>query len=427
MSLIIPNTFATKTGDIQLSLLDENFTYVGDNAVAIGTGGDISLTGNLALTGIGKRITGDFSNANFDNRVAFQTSTVNGHTRIFVLPNGTSTTTSIKLANTPNAANSSVAELAMVGGTDARLLSAANGTGTYLPMTMYTGGSERIRIDTAGNVGIGTNSPDALLVLNKATGASDLRFKVASVLYGTIYTSSSDFTMNTTAAIPLTLGTNNTERIRIDSAGNVGIGTSSPSSKYHARTDGDSFNVIGQIQNRNAGANTGGAIAFINAANDLADNRYAYIGAITSGAAQNGNNLVFATNLNGSGPVERMRITSTGQLRTMVTGGPNVSDAFACRAWVNFNGVGAVFIRAAGNVSSITDNNVGDYTVNFITAMQDTNYAPMISGGRSFNAYIGISGTVNNIAATTTAFRFQSFDGGSIENDFIENDVAIFR
>jgi len=52
----------------------------------------------------------------------------------------------------------------------------------------------------------------------------------------------------------------------------------------------------------------------------------------------------------------------------------NALPAFQCRAWVNFNGTGTVAIRASGNVASITDNGVGDYTVNFTTAMPDANY-----------------------------------------------------
>jgi hypothetical protein len=48
---------------------------------------------------------------------------------------------------------------------------------------------------------------------------------------------------------------------------------------------------------------------------------------------------------------------------------------YACRAWVNFNGTGTPAIREDGNVSSITDNGEGDYTVNFTTAMPDANYA----------------------------------------------------
>jgi hypothetical protein len=53
----------------------------------------------------------------------------------------------------------------------------------------------------------------------------------------------------------------------------------------------------------------------------------------------------------------------------------SVATAYGCRAWVNFNGTGTVAIRASGNVSSITDNGVGDYTVNFTTAMPDVNYS----------------------------------------------------
>jgi len=61
---------------------------------------------------------------------------------------------------------------------------------------------------------------------------------------------------------------------------------------------------------------------------------------------------------------------------------------YACRAWVNFDGTGTVGIRASGNVSSITDNGTGDYTVNFATAMQDANYstslnASILNSGRT--------------------------------------------
>ena len=51
------------------------------------------------------------------------------------------------------------------------------------------------------------------------------------------------------------------------------------------------------------------------------------------------------------------------------------SENYKCRAWVNFNGSGTVAIRASGNVSSITDNGTGDYTVNFTSALIDANYA----------------------------------------------------
>jgi hypothetical protein len=53
----------------------------------------------------------------------------------------------------------------------------------------------------------------------------------------------------------------------------------------------------------------------------------------------------------------------------------SVATAYGCRAWVNFNGTGTVAISGSGNVSSITDNGTGDYTVNFTTAMVDANYS----------------------------------------------------
>ena len=57
---------------------------------------------------------------------------------------------------------------------------------------------------------------------------------------------------------------------------------------------------------------------------------------------------------------------------------------YACRAWVNFNGTGTIAIRASGNVSSITDNGNGDYTINFTTVMPDALYIPFLSHtGRS--------------------------------------------
>ncbi len=48
---------------------------------------------------------------------------------------------------------------------------------------------------------------------------------------------------------------------------------------------------------------------------------------------------------------------------------------YACRAWVNFDGDGVVAIKGSGNVSSVTDNGIGDYTINFTTAMPDANYS----------------------------------------------------
>lgn len=62
----------------------------------------------------------------------------------------------------------------------------------------------------------------------------------------------------------------------------------------------------------------------------------------------------------------------------------------SAKAWVNFNGTGTVAIRASFNVSSITDNGTGDYSVNFSAAFADANYAAAISNGH-YNAFTGTS------------------------------------
>ena len=72
-------------------------------------------------------------------------------------------------------------------------------------------------------------------------------------------------------------------------------------------------------------------------------------------------------------------------------------------AWVNFNGTGTVAIRSSYNVSSVTDNGVGDYTVNFTIAMADANYAPaaLLNGGSGGN----VTTPYMTTAPTTSAYR----------------------
>ena len=78
-----------------------------------------------------------------------------------------------------------------------------------------------------------------------------------------------------------------------------------------------------------------------------------------------------------------------------------------CRAWVNFDGTGTVAIRDNFNVSSITDNGAGDYTVNFTTAMANANYAVAISGKQNGgSAAIPIPHYNASGVMTTTSMTF---------------------
>lgn len=84
------------------------------------------------------------------------------------------------------------------------------------------------------------------------------------------------------------------------------------------------------------------------------------------------------------------------------TGSPEINGL--ARAWVNFNGTGTVAIRASNNVTSITDNGTGDYTVNFTTAMPDASYA-FTGMAQDNSTKMSIAGNADGVLPTASAFR----------------------
>jgi hypothetical protein len=104
----------------------------------------------------------------------------------------------------------------------------------------------------------------------------------------------------------------------------------------------------------------------------------------------------------------------------------SLAIAYGCRAWVNFNGTGTVAIRASGNVSSITDNGVGDYTVNFTTSMPDVNYSTTVTAGQKAVVW-GIVIFANSGAFATSGVRFITQSPNDAANDTAFVCVAIHR
>jgi hypothetical protein len=102
-------------------------------------------------------------------------------------------------------------------------------------------------------------------------------------------------------------------------------------------------------------------------------------------------------------------------------------EVFTAKAWVNFNGSGTVVINASGNVTSITDNGTGDYTVNFTTAMTDANYAMLGTGRRPVSTPDGIVCYNRTTSPTTAAVRIATTNGNGTNEDFDIVSVAIFR
>jgi PKD repeat protein len=100
----------------------------------------------------------------------------------------------------------------------------------------------------------------------------------------------------------------------------------------------------------------------------------------------------------------------------------------SAKAWVNFNGTGTVAIRAQFNVSSITDNGTGLYTVNFTTAMTDANYSWQFNGdGDTTGGGPGIYSLKDLVAPAAGSIQMQCRRINNILQDPVYVTVAIFR
>ena len=265
-----PSAGNLANGELAVNITDGKLFYKDNGGVVrvlatkAGASGDV--VGNLTFSGTAQRITGDFSNATIASRVMFQSTTVNGSTGVGAIPNGTAVTSAWQAFSKPDPTNSSEGALAVTDGFDVRISSGIRGTGTYLPMTFYTGGSERMRLDTSGNVGIGTSSPASYgkLVSKQSadTGVSSLgvvaQASTTDTFVGMGYSSVSDTCritasyLSTGAFKPISFLTSDVERMRLDASGNLLVG-------YTAK-GGTAVNSIVSANAYNCKAGSGAAL-----------------------------------------------------------------------------------------------------------------------------------------------------------------------
>jgi hypothetical protein len=141
---------------------------------------------------------------------------------------------------------------------------------------------------------------------------------------------------------------------------------------------------------------------------------------------------------NPAGAVVGTTDTQTLTNKTLTT--PNIDSAqiptvsgtaplYMCRAWVNFNGTGTVAIRASGNVTSITDNGTGEYTVNFTTAMSDANYSVVSIGTSDAITYTANVQIKNSSALATGSVQIQCYEYNNVavKRDPVHVLLSIFR
>jgi hypothetical protein len=139
--------------------------------------------------------------------------------------------------------------------------------------------------------------------------------------------------------------------------------------------------------------------------------------------------LVTATQGTGANDVLKYGTINTANSAPVKTALNAGGDApiYACRAWVNFNGTTSpATIRASGNVSSVTRNGAGDYSVNFATAMPDANYAYTLGAKHTAGNLLLNLTQHDTFNPTNTALRLLNRNqaGNNLDSDFL--NVAVF-
>jgi hypothetical protein len=302
----------------------------------------------------------------------------------------------------------------------------------------------QLTLDTSGNLGLGV-TPSAWGGSYKglqisSTGAVASNGSNATGVGHNYYYDGTNNKYLTTGAANLFLMINNehrwytapsgtagnnitfTQAMTLDASGRLGIGPTSPTTVLHT-----SSGVAGIFAQGTSSSANNLLLTCVNSYN------YGVVGTVsgnnTSGGDVYGLGYVASA---GGGFTPVASWTSSGNF-AFNSGYGSAATAYGCRAWVNFNGTGTVAIRASGNVSSITDNGTGKYTVNFTTAMSDANYAyslatvaPDTSG---VNTGIVIEGTNTSVTNKTTT-QLNIVIGLQTANTYLDKvdvSVLIFR
>jgi hypothetical protein len=320
-------------------------------------------------------------------------------------------------------------------------------------LTFKTGGTERMRITSVGNVGIGTTSPSATLTVitsnntgsriqlgtvststfmdankvndfmvltapfgNNPASVSNAGAKWGIKMNGSIdnintkgkaaciYAVSEDGAgFNRTVGMALhTSGfdLDSTERVRINSSGNVGIGTTSPVNKLHV--SGSSTNLPLKLEGLTSNAtgyfltvdNTTGVVYKSTGGANGTSGTSGANGSPGSPGSSGTNGTSGTSGANGNPGTSGTSGANGNAGSSGITGTSGTSGDTNIKAWIHFNGTGTPSSNASNNVSSITDNGTGDYTINFTTAFSNANY---VVAGTATYQYENPGQSINNM------------------------------
>jgi hypothetical protein len=334
--------------------------------------GDLDITGTLTSDGL-----------TVDGNVGFGTSSpsqswTGGTARTFQVQGPSSTITVLRV----NEASDTYGDLQLVSGAsnEVALYNFNNGA-----MRFGTNGTERMRIDSSGNVGIGTTSPGADLDIERTAGDSNdiLRLGSTDNYYFGFARS------NTTGALSIQGNQTNFNNILLaPTSGNVGIGTSSPSSTFRTSIYGDGSSIIGGVEFRNAAA--GGSTFTIG--HSSATSPSATLN-VTDAA-----NLIFQTS-----NTEAMRIDSSGNFLVGKTASSLANDGFQVHntGYIGSTNSGAAtaYFNRKTNDGDIVNFQKDGTTVGSIQSRSGLGL--ILNSANSYDLGLALNGTVAFYLSTT--------------------------
>jgi hypothetical protein len=455
-------SFPAGTKDVFVTYPSEKSVNLDESDYVIAGGSsNIGLNGNLTFNGSARRIIGDWSNATVTNRPAFQTSTTNGATSIFALPNGTGVLSQWIASNNSDPTNAGVTRL-YVNNTESRLEAGITGTGTYLPLTFHTNGTEKLRIaaDAAGTYTFGgtgpritgdftttarvifqtnsTNGGTTLLAIpNGASNTAQLQVQNSSsdlvnYSYGLFRVDATTVQVRSDIAgtgtyLPTTFWTGGSERIRINTSGALLIGTTvSPASGAVEQViTGGTSNYLEFISTSGGGGiigNLGSSLTFFTLTGSIGSEVY------TERMRIDGNGLV-GIGLNPSGTTVRLQVSTDALISGLTVGkgaaAVATNTAFGVSAMASVTtsatstaiGYEALFTQSTGNQNTAVGfSALRANTTGFNTAVGSQALRDNTTGGN--NTAVGTTAlATNTTGASNTAVGFSALTVNTASNN----------
>jgi hypothetical protein len=273
------------------------------------------------------KVQGDFDSATLANRTTFQTSTLNANTGVNAVPNGTGTIAGWGAVNNSNPTNASTLQMIVNGSTDTEIISGVNGSGTYLPLGIYTNNTQRLSVTTTGALVLGTGTSNygtSGQVLTSSgngvpTWSTTANFRTRNLTSGTTYTPTAAVKSFYAFVYGATGGRN--------TGGNGGNGGAGYSETYYTSPSGSytyAIGAAGTTSGTAGGTTTFGAMSVTGSAGVTSNTGSS--GGVGSGGTFNatggaGGNGDGTRGGGGGGAGTRAGVGGTGATQTGTTGG----------------------------------------------------------------------------------------------------------